>query len=296
MKKKIAIILMCCLMWSVDLCFGQGYSLSLDHVDGAEGPDALATGVPVTFYIRLTNPDEPNQANVLGMTLAFRVYSPDGAAWEPITWLPYRDYSQEPHYVNYYPDWASDSMGGFFHWAEANGYGVSGTGADTVGFAFLLAPVCSGGFDDYSPRLRVVAPGFSEVVMTISTRVDPAYIGKTLCLDSCFFPPENKWLWAVDSGFLAEVLPHWDGPHCFTLVDCCLNARGNANNDNEDKANISDVSYILAFLFGIPTGPEPPCWEEGDVNADGKVNISDVTYFLDYLFGIPIGPEPKPCP
>ncbi|MDH4156456.1 MAG: hypothetical protein OEW00_04175 [candidate division Zixibacteria bacterium] len=77
---------------------------------------------------------------------------------------------------------------------------------------------------------------------------------------------------------------------------CCAGIRGDANNDGEDKANISDVSYLLAFLFGIPTGPEPPCWEEGDVNADGKVNISDVTYFLTWLFGIPTGPEPKPCP
>ena len=62
--------------------------------------------------------------------------------------------------------------------------------------------------------------------------------------------------------------------------------------------NISDVSYLLAFLFGIPTGPEPACWEEASANGDidEKVNVSDVSYLLAYLFGIPSGPEPPACP
>ena len=79
---------------------------------------------------------------------------------------------------------------------------------------------------------------------------------------------------------------------------CCRGMRGNANNDPDDKVNISDVSYLLAFLFGIPTGPAPVCWEEANANGDPdeKVNVSDVSYLLAYLFGIPTGPEPKPCP
>ncbi|MDH4157612.1 MAG: M4 family metallopeptidase [candidate division Zixibacteria bacterium] len=82
------------------------------------------------------------------------------------------------------------------------------------------------------------------------------------------------------------------------VLICCKGVRGNANGDPDDKVNISDVSYLLEFLFGIPTGPEPPCWEEGNANGDPdeKVNVSDVSYLLDYLFGIPTGPEPKPCP
>ena len=79
---------------------------------------------------------------------------------------------------------------------------------------------------------------------------------------------------------------------------CCKGVRGNANGDIEDKVNISDVSYLLAFLFGIPTGPEPACWEEASANGDidEKVNVSDVSYLLAYLFGIPSGPEPPACP
>ncbi|MDH4157517.1 MAG: PQQ-binding-like beta-propeller repeat protein [candidate division Zixibacteria bacterium] len=79
---------------------------------------------------------------------------------------------------------------------------------------------------------------------------------------------------------------------------CCLGLSGNANGDIDDKTNISDVSYLLAYLFGIPTGPPPGCPAEGNANGDPdiKVNISDVSYLLAYLFGIPSGPEPKPCP
>jgi len=79
---------------------------------------------------------------------------------------------------------------------------------------------------------------------------------------------------------------------------CCLGIRGNANNDPDDKANISDVSYLLAWLFGIPPGPAPPCLPEANANGDPdeKSNISDVSYLLAWLFGIPPGPAPPACP
>lgn len=79
---------------------------------------------------------------------------------------------------------------------------------------------------------------------------------------------------------------------------CCLGSRGNANNDPEDKVNISDVTFMTAYLFGIPAGPAPVCQEEGNANGDPdeKINISDVTFLTAYLFGIPAGPSPPACP
>jgi hypothetical protein len=79
---------------------------------------------------------------------------------------------------------------------------------------------------------------------------------------------------------------------------CCTGIRGNANNDELDKANISDVTFLLDYLFGIPTGPAPVCQEEANANGDDleKVNVSDVTYMLAWLFGIPSGPAPPACP
>jgi len=83
-----------------------------------------------------------------------------------------------------------------------------------------------------------------------------------------------------------------------TPVPCCIADRGNANGDFEDKVNISDITFLTKFLFGIPIGPAPGCTEEGNANGDldEKINISDVTYLTKYLFGIPAGPAPPPCP
>jgi hypothetical protein len=79
---------------------------------------------------------------------------------------------------------------------------------------------------------------------------------------------------------------------------CCLNIRGNANGDPEDKVNISDVTFLTSYLFGIPSGAAPSCTEEGNANGDPeeKINISDVTYLTSYLFGIPAGAAPPSCP
>ena len=79
---------------------------------------------------------------------------------------------------------------------------------------------------------------------------------------------------------------------------CCIGIRGNLNNDDEEKVNISDITYLVDYLFGSPNGPSPACPAEGNVNGDpeGKINISDLTYLVDYLFDSPSGPEPQPCP
>jgi hypothetical protein len=79
---------------------------------------------------------------------------------------------------------------------------------------------------------------------------------------------------------------------------CCISSRGNVNTDPEDKTNVSDVSYLVSYLFGIPIGPFPGCPSEANANSDGeeKVNVSDISYLVNYLFGIPTGPAPGACP
>lgn len=79
---------------------------------------------------------------------------------------------------------------------------------------------------------------------------------------------------------------------------CCIDVRGNANADESEDLNISDITYLVDYLFGIPLGPPPECLEEGNANGDieENINISDITYLVDYLFGIPLGPPPPACP
>ncbi len=82
-----------------------------------------------------------------------------------------------------------------------------------------------------------------------------------------------------------------------TGLSCCNGIRGNANNDVADHVNVSDVTYLVSYLFGIPSGPAPVCTEEGNANGDvgESINVSDVTYLVSYLFGIPSGPAPPAC-
>lgn len=79
---------------------------------------------------------------------------------------------------------------------------------------------------------------------------------------------------------------------------CCIADRGNVNNDPEDKANVSDISYLVAWLFGIPSGPEPTCYDEANANGSPipTPNIADIAYLVAWLFGIPSGPAPPTCP
>ncbi len=109
------------------------------------------------------------------------------------------------------------------------------------------------------------------------------------CDDNCQFDPNTDQADADSDGV---------GDEC--EGGCCIGIRGNANGDTAEDINISDVTYLVSYLFGVPVlGPPPPCQEEGNANGDEleQVNISDVTYLVSYLFGVPVlGPPPPACP
>lgn len=56
---------------------------------------------------------------------------------------------------------------------------------------------------------------------------------------------------------------------------------GDANNSG--KVNLSDVTYIIAYIFG--SGPVPNPMASGDLNCDSNVNISDVVMLITFVFG-----------
>jgi len=78
--------------------------------------------------------------------------------------------------------------------------------------------------------------------------------------------------------------------------DCCVGIRGNINYDPGDSIDISDLVFLVSYMFDDPSGPAAACFEEADLNADESVDISDLTYIVDYMFGSPNGPAPLPCP
>ena len=73
---------------------------------------------------------------------------------------------------------------------------------------------------------------------------------------------------------------------------CCVGMTGNVNGDGLDVVDISDLTYLVAYLF--QSGPAPPCEEEADVNGSMQVDVSDLTYIVAYMFQG--GPYLYPCP
>lgn len=73
---------------------------------------------------------------------------------------------------------------------------------------------------------------------------------------------------------------------------CCAK-RGNINGSGDQVIDISDLTYLVAFMFG--GGAPPPCMEEGNTNGsvDGLIDISDLTYLVAFMFGG--GPPPPGC-
>jgi hypothetical protein len=145
-------------------------SLSLDHTDGLIDADHLDTGVPVTFYIRVTGDDTTHS----GITNGFRVYSDDGATWSPM--------------AGAFTGTINDTMfdGGLY----ISRFSITGSGADTIGFA---------GFRFFESGLP---PNFDDVAYTLDIGpIAESEIGKTICLDSTFYPTAGVWKWAGPNVF-----------------------------------------------------------------------------------------------
>jgi hypothetical protein len=69
-----------------------------------------------------------------------------------------------------------------------------------------------------------------------------------------------------------------------------LCVRGDPNGDW--IINVTDVVYLINYLFLIPPGPAPILLGSGDANCDGVTNVTDVVYLINYLFLVPPGPPP----
>ena len=154
-------------------------SVSLDHVDGLNGSGYLDVNTPIVFHIRMTSGAE----NYDGITNGFTVSSPD-ASWGTTV------------ADTVYP--MKTIFDGIF---SINTFSTDGLGADTVGF---------GGTKFFGLGM---GPDFDEVTYTITIGpIAESESGKTITLDSAFYPPTGTWKWAGPVAF-----PSWDGPHVFTV-------------------------------------------------------------------------------
>ena len=165
----------------------SGGIISLDSVDGEISPGVITTGSSITFYLRVTN----NTGNSFrDISNGFRVYSTDGAQWGT-TSFDTTGTLDTSHF----------NLGIF-----TKEYNVNGLGADTVGVlgSGLMPPGMPDGFDDIA---------FTITIGPISS----AYVGKTICLDTCFYGPAGSWKWQVDG--LSHFSPDWASSVCYTIQE-----------------------------------------------------------------------------
>jgi len=200
-------------------------SVSLDHVDGLFAPDTLWADSLVVFHLRMT----AGSSNYLGISNGFRVYSPDGAEW-----------------LNTTADTTGTLTGDNFDltWF-INYFDVDGAGADTIGLggAVMLDPIgMPSGFDDITHTIRI-GP------------IDGSHHGKTVCLDSSFFRWAGQWVWSVNAD--SSIMPSWDGPHCFYIIDPITDS------DSDGVVNMLDNCMMI---------PNPDQLDDDD---DGLGNACD---------------------
>jgi hypothetical protein len=88
------------------------------------------------------------------------------------------------------------------------------------------------------------------------------------------------------------VIPSWDGPHCFTIYNCCQ-IRGDIDNSGSDP-DIADLIYMVTYMF--QDGPAPACMAATDINGDEQAepDIADLIHLVNYMFQD--GPDLVPCP
>ncbi len=201
MKAKLLIFIAAALLLMSGATFAQTGSLTLltDSI-GLDGNGNIPLDTDIKFQIQLT---QNTGGWITAMTNGFEIYSPDGATWEEITW----DSSGGFWLYEWAPmpppgQWVINSPYAFDLGVFINTFSWDGAGADTIGFGAARQGL-QGLWDTYD-----------TVSYTLRTRVPASADGKTLCVDSCFYPPTNEWKWVNAAAIV--VYPTWSGPHCFT--------------------------------------------------------------------------------
>ncbi len=249
-------------------------SISLDHVSGLNNQGQIPTGQPIEYFFRLTSPDWLAAAE--GIANGYVLYSPDGATWVPhifsdTTVVPFPPPGETTIDVHYYGNWINE-YSGIQIWDGGPFVNVmtrtQGTSSDqTCGHVI--------GFAAFSIYTEGLLPGFDTIAYSI--RVDSfltGSVGKSVCLDSTYFPPSGKWLWALSDN--ETITPDWDGPHCYEIV----------------AGDSYDGGQQLIDLCNLPDTP-PSDWFLPDTAGGGGDNPDTSVVIVDSCTNLfPVDPPP----
>jgi len=243
--KRLSLIAACLLMFT-GAVFGQ--SITLDSVSGLHGPDTILVGQPVTFFLRITG-DANNHG---GITNGFKISSPDGATWGSTV-----------------PDTLPLNWHQWFPLAySVVSRSTDGMGIDTVGFGGSYNPLNSTGLPAF----------FDSVSYTITIGpIDPSFHGKTIVLDSSYYPPIGRWKWAGP-----DVFPSWGGPYIFKIFD---------PNAPPEPSNLVLSTDSLAFT-GVQGASVSP--QSFDVTSDRDPLAFDIVENSSWIVPSPLqGTTPR---
>ena len=130
--------------------------------------------------------------------------------------------------------------------------------------------------------------GFTAPVLDDSTLSNYDYEASGLSYSTTYF-------WRVSAsnvGGVSDFSNHWS----FSTegsAGCCVGVRGNVNNDPLDEISISDLTYLVSFMF--KNGPPPPCDLEADINGSADtIDIADLVYLKNYMFMGSVAPQSCP--
>ena len=72
----------------------------------------------------------------------------------------------------------------------------------------------------------------------------------------------------------------WDG--FVVKCKCCIGMAGNVDNDSDDGVDISDISFLIDYLW--ISFNTPACYDESNTDGLPGIDIGDITDLIDFLY------------
>ena len=163
------------------------------------------------------------------------------------------------------------------------------------GFAAAGWATRSDGISIYCIAYENLIPAGSGLLGTLHMGYLSTISPQVVTIDSLTIE-DNQVMYSTlfSDAFARQFAPQFDGGTLTILAGgCCLGDRGNIDDSADDALDISDLIYLVDYMF--TQGPAPVCTDEADLNSgnDGIIDISDLIYLVDYMFTE--GPPPPPC-